>query len=194
MTSTSPPPRKSGTSKGYVVLTVVMLMSIGAMLLFKLTRRPAPVPPPPPPTPIAAATATPPPPPPPPPPPVPTASADAAPATRGLKPKRSVAECAGECEGRVTGPLTSALHAKGGQARGCYERALRQNSTLEGKVSVQVRVSSDGQVCGAAVTADTIRDPGVTSCILQLFRSGRFPRPTEGCVDVNVPMSFVPKS
>ncbi|MBN1918808.1 MAG: AgmX/PglI C-terminal domain-containing protein [Verrucomicrobia bacterium] len=175
-----------------------MLLLIGGMLVFKFSQREAPAAP----VPVSSSSSTasvpaspPPPPPPPPPPSALDASADAA-AVPAKTPqaKRAVGGCAGECDGRETAPLTSALRAKAGQARGCYERALRQNSMLEGKVNVQVRVGSEGQVCSASVTSDSVRDPAVTSCILQLFRSGRFPPPSHGCLDVNVPMSFVPKS
>jgi hypothetical protein len=34
--------------------------------------------------------------------------------------------------------------------------------------------------------------PGVANCAANVFRNGTYPAPAGGCVDANVPMSFVP--
>jgi hypothetical protein len=39
---------------------------------------------------------------------------------------------------------------------------------------------------------DTLADPAVTNCVLQRFRSGKFPKPSGGCVDIALPINFVP--
>jgi hypothetical protein len=90
--------------------------------------------------------------------------------------------------------LRSALAAKAGQARGCYERALRQNTMLQGRLVVNVRVGPQGQVCSAGIGQNALGDPGVASCVLQMFRAGTFPPAQGGCVDTAVPMNFVPKT
>jgi hypothetical protein len=86
------------------------------------------------------------------------------------------------------------LGGKGGQARSCYERALTHNSSLTGKLVASVRVGPNGNVCTASASNDTLGDAAVTNCVLSRFRSGKFPKPIGGCVDVNVPLSFVPAS
>ena len=101
--------------------------------------------------------------------------------------------CTGPCNGTVTGNLGSALRAKGGQARGCYERALRLNPTLTGRVMVAVTIGAQGQVCSASVTQNSLGDASVASCITQRFRSGTFPPPKGGCVNTQVPLNFIPK-
>ena len=135
-------------------------------------------------------------PPPPPPPPLPEASVQKEPEAKRTvaRGRRAPSGCAGDCSGKVTGVLTSALHAKARQGRGCYERALRQNPMLEGRMSIRVRVGQLGQICSARVASDTVRDPTVSSCVLQLFRGATFPPPNKGCVDVRVPLSFVTKT
>jgi hypothetical protein len=79
----------------------------------------------------------------------------------------------------------------GASARGCYDRALRNNSNLAGKLTIAVRVAQNGSACSVNATSDTLGDPSVTSCVLQKFRSGKYPRPRGGCVDAAVPISFV---
>jgi hypothetical protein len=101
--------------------------------------------------------------------------------------------CAGECDGTITSQLDAALHGRARQGQGCYERALRQNPTLQGRLMIRVRVGPKGEVCSARVASDALGDSGVTSCVLQKFLAATFPPPTGGCVDTQVPMNFVPK-
>jgi outer membrane biosynthesis protein TonB len=181
-------PPKSG-SGAFIAAAVVMLLVMGALIFWKLrgSETKPPVVAPPPPTTQAQLLEEPPPPPPPPPP----AEEDS-----GTKTKKVVMAsggCAGECTGKEPAGLRSALAAKAGQARGCYERALRQNATLSGRLSIGVRIGPGGNVCSANVSSNSLGDPGVASCVVGMFRSASFPAPEGGCVDAQVPMNFVPK-
>jgi hypothetical protein len=100
--------------------------------------------------------------------------------------------CDDPCRGKETPALLSALAAKAGQARSCYEKALSNDAALAGKLEVGVRVSPTGEACSAKVGKDTLADAAVTSCVLQRFRAGKYPKPTGGCVTVSVPMNFMP--
>ncbi|MBM4361481.1 MAG: AgmX/PglI C-terminal domain-containing protein, partial [Deltaproteobacteria bacterium] len=102
--------------------------------------------------------------------------------------------CSGACKGNATPALQAALGGAAGSARGCYERALRTNSMLQGKLVVGVRVAPGGGTCNASIVTDTLGDGAVGSCVLQKFRGGTFPAPAGGCVDVQVPISFMPKT
>jgi hypothetical protein len=155
-------------------------------------------------SPAPAPPATEPPPPPPPeeePPPPPAAPAAAAPGKTllfdGHAPPKAPAvrrdpNCDSPCNGRETPELTSALGAKARQARGCYERALSNNTALAGKIEVGVRVSPTGAACSAVAGNDTLGDAAVSGCVLSRFRSGKYPKPTGGCVDLSVPINFKP--
>jgi outer membrane biosynthesis protein TonB len=188
--SVAPPPK--GGSGAFIGAAVVMLLLMGGLIFWKLKgsgdpqpQASAPPPPPPPPTVFEQ-----PPPPPPPPPPV---EEDA-----GKKPVGKVGAvgggaCTGECKGTAGAALQSALAAKAGAARGCYERGLRNNATLQGRLVISVRVGPTGQVCSAGVASNALGDPGVASCVVGMFRSASFPAPQGGCVDTQVPMNFVPK-
>lgn len=102
--------------------------------------------------------------------------------------------CSGPCNGDAPAALQSALSGAGAASRGCYERALRNDPTLAGRIVVSVRVASNGNVCGASLSQNTLGSGGVGECVLGLFRGKHFPGATGGkCVDVNVPMSFTPR-
>lgn len=123
-------------------------------------------------------------------------AAGPAPAQRELMPKAAPVKrdpnCDDPCNGRETPQLLSALGAKAGQARSCYEKALSNNSALAGRLEIGVRVSRTGAVCSASVRKDGLGNASVTSCVLSRFRGGTYPQPTGGCVDVAVPMNFIP--
>jgi len=135
------------------------------------------------------------PPPPPPPPPPPTAAEpEATPEPKQPEKRAAAGGCIGECTGQAPAGFQGQLAAKGALARGCYERALRQNPTLQGRMKVAVRVGPDGNVCRANVTSNELGDPGVAQCVAQIFRSAAFSAPRGGCIDAEVPLKFAPKN
>lgn len=117
--------------------------------------------------------------------------AEETPKTSTVKSGGGPAGCGSTCVGSASADLQSALRARAGQARGCYNRALQNNSSLEGKMSVAVKISPSGAVCSASVTNDTLGEASVSSCVAQLFRSGQYPAPSGGCVETVIPLNFV---
>jgi hypothetical protein len=89
--------------------------------------------------------------------------------------------------------MAAALRSMAGTSRACYERALRQNSTLQGHVRLSLKINQAGQVCSSSATNE-LGDPSVANCVLQKFRSSTFPAPSNGCVDAVVPLNFTPKT
>jgi hypothetical protein len=194
MAETTAPPPKSGGSGPIIIAAVLMLFLIGGLIVWKVMGSSEPAKPP---TPVASNTATPTldePPPPPPPPPV----EDAGKPAEGDKPKAKIATgpnpCSKECTGTASAALQSALSGRAGQSRSCYEKALSSNATLEGTLTVGVKVGPGGQVCGARVVSDGLHDPGVSNCVVNRFMSSTFPPPQGGCAEVNVPLRFKRKS
>jgi TonB family protein len=55
----------------------------------------------------------------------------------------------------------------------CYERALRKNPGLRGKVAVRITVTPDGSVSDADVVSSTLNDADVEQCILSRVRQWR---------------------
>jgi hypothetical protein len=93
----------------------------------------------------------------------------------------------------VTPDLETALAFRAKQAHRCYDSALTQDQTLQGHVTINVRVAGNGQVCAASVAANDLSNPSVAGCIARMFgQSGHFPAPRGGCVDANVPISLMP--
>lgn len=191
-TSTTPPPPKNSGS-GYVAAGILMLLAMGGLIFWKMSgNKPAePTAPPPPKVAEKKPVFDEPPPPPPPVEEIKDAEPEKEAPKKIAKGGGAPTACSDPCKGTATAQLQSALGAKGGQARGCYERALRLNPTLEGRLMLSARVGAQGQMCSANVTQNSLGDPGVASCITQMFRSGKFPAPAGGCVDVNVPLNFV---
>jgi hypothetical protein len=145
-----------------------------------------------------------PPPPPPPPPPAPadpsaTASAPSAsvaakgPGAKSLGPGPSGPKdsCSGPCNGAADASFNSALRQRAGQARSCYDRSLRQNEHLSGKLLVALRISPEGKACDVSIASDTMGSATVNACILKNFSSGSYPPPRGGCVNAQVPLNFV---
>jgi outer membrane biosynthesis protein TonB len=185
--SSRPPPSSGGAI--YIIAVIALVAAIGALVCWKLKGSSetavAPIPSAPA-TPTAALVE-----PPPPPPPIEEDSGSGAnPATRTTG---NYNPCTAKCSGTGNSALNTALSARAGAARPCYERALRVNSALQGKLTVSVRVDPQGNVCGASIASDAIHSPEVSNCVMGMFRSAKFPPPTGGCIEAQVPLSFVPK-
>jgi outer membrane biosynthesis protein TonB len=95
----------------------------------------------------------------------------------------------------VDGDLDPAMVAKEvrsrlGAIKACYERALKRNPNLSGKVVIHWTITQAGTVSGVDVEQDTLGDAEVASCIKSLIARWRFPAPAGGSVDVSFPFVF----
>lgn len=100
---------------------------------------------------------------------------------------------AAKCGGAASPDLESALAFRAKQAHSCYDSALANDSSLKGKISISVRIASNGQVCSANVASNDMGSAAVAQCVANKFRqTGLFPAPKGGCIDATVPMNFVP--
>lgn len=192
MAESTPPPPKSGGSGPIIIAAILMLLLIGGLIVWKVTGTTEP------PKESKPVTSTPPAPPvmdePPPPPPPPVVEEDAGkPEEKKVVKSGAPGGCAKECTGTATGGLQSALSGRAAQSRGCYETALRNNATLEGTLTVAVKVGPGGSVCSARVVNDGLHDPGVANCVINKFAGSQLPAPQGGCAEVNVPLRFMPK-
>lgn len=178
----------------FVVLAIILLMLIGGAVIWKMSQKP------PPPTVIYVDAA------PPPtvigrnpdedvplPPPVEDAGPDAG--------KKVVVASTGsanmcdakKCTGSTGSELETALQFRVKQSHRCYDNALAQDSTLRGKITVNVRIGATGQVCSAGVASNEMGSQTVAACVAGYFRGANFPAPKGGCADVNIPINFVPR-
>lgn len=74
--------------------------------------------------------------------------------------------------------------------RTCYQRALKRNPKLTGKVTVRLNINTMGAVTRVTIDSDTVGDPQVTSCIQSYASRWRFPPPEGGAAEVAVPFVF----
>jgi hypothetical protein len=79
-----------------------------------------------------------------------------------------------------------------GRFRLCYENGLRQNPTLEGRVTIGFTIGRDGAVSNARVASSDLPDAGVASCVQRAFYGLTFPQPEDGIVTVSYPIHFSP--
>lgn len=78
-----------------------------------------------------------------------------------------------------------------GRFRLCYEKGLRSDATLAGRVTVSFTIAEDGSVKDATHTTD-LADTGTASCVARGFNALSFPRPEDGVVKVTYPITFSP--
>jgi len=73
----------------------------------------------------------------------------------------------------------------------CYERALKSNPALAGKLVVRLSIASAGTVVAVTVDEDTMGAPDVAGCVRGLIARWRFPPSIDAGVPVEVSFPFV---
>ncbi|MBN1654663.1 MAG: TonB family protein [Deltaproteobacteria bacterium] len=77
----------------------------------------------------------------------------------------------------------------------CYERELRRNPTIAGKVTVQFSIQPRGNVTDVSITANTTGDSAVAKCVSDAISRFRFnPGPEGGSVTYSYPFVFAPQN
>jgi len=75
--------------------------------------------------------------------------------------------------------------------RACYESGLSGNLALEGRISYQFTIASDGTVLVSLVQSSTMNDPDVEDCVGREICNWEFPKPLGGgIVIVSYPFNF----
>ena len=93
------------------------------------------------------------------------------------------------------GQVTRRIRARRRAFQACYERSLRNNPTLRGKVTVQFSIQPTGTVSGARATENTTGDAGMASCVVGVVRRLRWnPGPEGGSVSYRYPFVFAPQN
>lgn len=77
----------------------------------------------------------------------------------------------------------------------CYERELRQNPTLQGRVVIAMTIQESGSVSGVRATENSTGSEAVASCVVRVVQGFRFnPGPEGGSVSYTFPFVFEPQS
>lgn len=80
-----------------------------------------------------------------------------------------------------------------GSLKGCYERALRRDPTLRGRVTLKLVIGTNGKVTKANVKGETLHDSTIKDCMELHARTMTFPEPQGGAVHLDVPFEFRPQ-
>ncbi|MBJ94233.1 MAG: hypothetical protein CMP23_07100 [Rickettsiales bacterium] len=75
------------------------------------------------------------------------------------------------------------------QVRACYERELKKNSALEGKVLVSWTIAADGSARSARAKSNTTGSRTLASCVTQVVSRWRFPQ-SNSASDIEYPFVF----
>lgn len=107
-------------------------------------------------------------------------------------PKAIVKQSAPEVDGQMNANAVANVIRRGMPAvRSCYQRALKRNPALAGKITIRMSINTMGAVTNVDIDADTIGDPVVTSCIKGYAARWRFPPPEAGSGAAEVAVPFV---
>ncbi len=79
------------------------------------------------------------------------------------------------------------------QVKACYERRLKVNSFLEGKLDLNIVISTSGKVSAVTVNSDSVRDAEMLSCVRATIRGWDFPKPQGGRVVIAKTFNFKKK-
>ncbi|MBI5533049.1 MAG: AgmX/PglI C-terminal domain-containing protein [Deltaproteobacteria bacterium] len=86
------------------------------------------------------------------------------------------------------------VRASFGRFRFCYEKGLRANPSLAGRVSVRFVIARDGSVAAVGDAGSDLRDREVVQCVERAFYGLSFPQPEGGIVTVIYPIVLSPTS
>lgn len=82
-----------------------------------------------------------------------------------------------------------------GAIRACYERELKRNPTLAGKVTIEFTIQPQGNVTGVKVAQNSTGDDQVGICVKNAVGGFRFsPGPEGGSVSFSYPFVFAPQN
>jgi TonB family protein len=120
---------------------------------------------------------------------VPAAPAPIAAAPPAAEPKRAPSTAEGE--GLPAETVQAVIKARTGQVKACYERELKQNPSLRGKVRVAFTITPSGSVRSTEIVQNTTRSADLSPCVRKAVSGWRFPT-AAGSTDVEYPFTFRP--
>lgn len=72
----------------------------------------------------------------------------------------------------------------------CYERALKSNSKLKGKITLEWAINEEGRVARIKIVDNSVADQKVADCIMDIINRIKFPKATKGIVPVKKTFVF----
>jgi TonB family protein len=91
------------------------------------------------------------------------------------------------------GAVSAVFRSRAGALRSCYERELKKNPKLGGKLIIRFMIGTAGRVTSASV-GGSVGSPAVNACVASRVRGWKFPKPEGGSVTVSKAILFSPGS
>ncbi|NOZ85827.1 MAG: energy transducer TonB [Deltaproteobacteria bacterium] len=106
----------------------------------------------------------------------------------------SIKSAAPEIDGALdSGALQRAVRRKMSAVKACYEKQLKRNPNLSGKIVIYFVVGGNGRVTEASIEQNTMGNKEVAACILVKIKRWIFPKPEDGEeAPVTIPFVFAP--
>lgn len=93
-----------------------------------------------------------------------------------------------------TNKIADTVRKRIGAVKACYEKELKKNPKLEGKIVVQFTINEGGRVEDTTIKSDSIGEAAVGECIMGAIKKWPFARPEGGSVTVAFPFIFAPSN
>ena len=97
------------------------------------------------------------------------------------------------CTGDAPAQLIDSIRTHAGEARACYEDALKSDSSLKGRIRIALRVTREGKACPIKLELNELTASTTFLPCLRALLERSYPKPLDGCVDVSLPLKFVPE-
>jgi hypothetical protein len=95
------------------------------------------------------------------------------------------------CDGNLSPAAVAELRVTASKARDCYERELKENNQLQGKMIVRLRLALGRAPCEIHIEQNTLAaSESFAPCVIERLRETSA-RPDSGCVDLALPLTFV---
>jgi hypothetical protein len=88
--------------------------------------------------------------------------------------------------------LAREIRGRLGALRACYERSLKRNPSLAGKLLLRLTIAPAGTVSSVDLGSDSLDDPEMSACVRSSVQRWRFPPPEGGSLEVSFPFVFQP--
>jgi predicted Zn finger-like uncharacterized protein len=86
--------------------------------------------------------------------------------------------------------ITEVIRKYRGGIQNCYEKQIRKDAKVKGRLTLNLKISKNGRVQGAGVEA-SMRGTLIGKCVVRLAKTWRFP-PSGGEVEVDYPLILEP--
>jgi TonB family protein len=95
-------------------------------------------------------------------------------------------------EERSNKAISRIVAAHTGAIRYAYNRELRKNPSLQGKIVLGLKISPEGQVTECRIEESSMNWPPLEEALVEIIKTWRFLEIPEGDVTVSYPLVFFP--